>query len=68
MTDLAHTLTAHLAAAFAAEGLDPALGRVVRSDQADFQCNGAMPADLRANPGLDGCDPLQHAGDVSSAR
>jgi arginyl-tRNA synthetase len=42
MTDLAHTLTAHVAAAFAAEGLDPALGRTVRSDLADFQCNGAM--------------------------
>ncbi len=47
MTQLADVLTAHLAAAFAAEGLDPALGRVVRAqrpDQADFQCNGAMPA------------------------
>lgn len=47
MTDLAHILTAHLAAAFAAEGLDPALGAVKRSDRPDlapFQCNGAMAA------------------------
>lgn len=47
MTDLAHTLTLHLAAAFAAEGLDPALGAVKRSDRPDlapFQCNGAMAA------------------------
>ena len=47
MTDLAHTLTTHLAAAFAAEGLDPALGAVKRSDRPDlapFQCNGAMAA------------------------
>ncbi|KAF0186462.1 MAG: arginine--tRNA ligase [Hyphomonadaceae bacterium] len=47
MTDLAHTLTSHLAAAFAAEGLDPALGAVKRSDRPDlapFQCNGAMAA------------------------
>ena len=42
MTDLAHILTAHVSAAFAAEGLDPALGRTVRSDLADYQCNGAM--------------------------
>jgi arginyl-tRNA synthetase len=45
MTDLAHTLTARLAEAFAAEGLDPALGAVKRSDRPDlapFQCNGAM--------------------------
>jgi len=47
MTDLAHTLTSHLAAAFAAEGLDPVLGAVKRSDRPDlapFQCNGAMAA------------------------
>lgn len=47
MTDLAHTLTQHLVAAFAAEGLDPALGAVKRSDRPDlapFQCNGAMAA------------------------
>ncbi len=47
MTDLAHTLTAQVAAAFAAEGLDPALGAVKRSDRPDlaaFQCNGAMAA------------------------
>ncbi len=47
MTDLAQSLTAHLAAAFAAEGLDPALGAVKRSDRPDlaaFQCNGAMAA------------------------
>ncbi|MDX2234048.1 MAG: arginine--tRNA ligase [Hyphomonadaceae bacterium] len=47
MTDLAHTLTARVAAAFAAEGLDPALGAVKRSDRPDlaaFQCNGAMAA------------------------
>jgi len=47
MSDLATTLTRHLAAAFAAEGLDPALGAVKRSDRPDlapFQCNGAMAA------------------------
>ncbi len=47
MTDLAQSLTTHLAAAFAAEGLDPALGAVKRSDRPDlaaFQCNGAMAA------------------------
>jgi arginyl-tRNA synthetase len=47
MTDLARTLSQHVAAAFAAEGLDPALGAVKRSDRPDlapFQCNGAMAA------------------------
>ena len=47
MTDLAQALTNHFAAAFAAEGLDPALGAVKRSDRPDlapFQCNGAMAA------------------------
>jgi arginyl-tRNA synthetase len=47
MTDLAHTLSTRLAAAFAAEGLDPELGAVKRSDRPDlapFQCNGALVA------------------------
>jgi arginyl-tRNA synthetase len=47
MTDLAHALTRHVAAAFAGEGLDAALGAVKRSDRPDlaqFQCNGAMAA------------------------
>lgn len=44
MSDLASTLTAKVAAAFAAEGLDPALGQVRPSDRSDFQCNGAMAA------------------------
>lgn len=45
--DLAQRLSDAVGAAFAAEGLDPALGAVRRSDRpdlADFQCNGAMPA------------------------
>lgn len=45
MKTLSHVLSAHLAGAFAAEGLDPALGAVRRSDRPDlapFQCNGAM--------------------------
>lgn len=47
MTDLASQLTARLAAAFVAEGLDPKFGVVRRSDRPDlapFQCNGAMAA------------------------
>ena len=47
MTDLARTLSLHLASAFAAEGLDPDLGAVKRSDRPDlapFQCNGALVA------------------------
>ncbi len=55
MTDLAGRLGEAAAAAFAAEGLDPALGRVRPSDRpdlADFQCNGALAAAkaARANP------------------
>lgn len=45
MSTLGHSLSELLAAAFAAEGLDPALGAVKRSDRPDlapFQCNGAM--------------------------
>jgi len=45
--DLAGWLSAQVSAAFAAEGLDPALGQVRRSDRPDlapFQCNGAMAA------------------------
>ena len=47
MTDLVHTLSSRLAAAFAAEGLNPELGAVKRSDRPDlapFQCNGALVA------------------------
>jgi arginyl-tRNA synthetase len=44
MTDLAASLSRALGAAFAASGLDPAFGAVRRSEQADFQCNGAMAA------------------------
>ncbi len=45
MADLAALLSARLQEAFAAEGLDPALGQARRSDRPDlapFQCNGAM--------------------------
>jgi len=45
--DLADSLSEAAGAAFAANGLDPALGAVRRSDRpelADFQCNGAMAA------------------------
>jgi arginyl-tRNA synthetase len=44
MPDLATILSRAVGDAFSAAGLDPALGAVRRSDQADFQCNGAMPA------------------------
>ena len=55
MTDLKGALAEALASAFAAEGLDAALGRVTPSDRpdlADFQCNGALAAAkaARANP------------------
>ena len=55
MSDLQGRLGEAVAAAFAAEGLDPALGRVRPSDRpdlADFQCNGALAAAkaARANP------------------
>jgi arginyl-tRNA synthetase len=46
-TDLADQLSEAAGAAFAALGLDPALGAMRRSDRpdlADFQCNGAMAA------------------------
>lgn len=46
-SDLAAWLSAKTSAAFKAEGLDPALGLVRRSDRPDlapFQCNGAMSA------------------------
>ncbi|MDE2357647.1 MAG: arginine--tRNA ligase [Alphaproteobacteria bacterium] len=47
MSDLKSALSQAAAAAFAALGLDPALGRVTLSDRpdlADFQCNGALAA------------------------
>jgi arginyl-tRNA synthetase len=47
MSDLASQLSAAVGAAFAAQGLDAALGAVKRSDRPDlaaFQCNGAMAA------------------------
>ncbi len=47
MPDLSALLSAQAGDAFAALGLDPALGAVKRSDRpelADFQCNGAMAA------------------------
>ncbi len=55
MTDLTGRLGEAAAAAFAAEGLAPELGRVGPSDRpdlADFQCNGALAAAkaARANP------------------
>jgi arginyl-tRNA synthetase len=46
-SDLADQLSEAAGAAFAALGLDPALGAMRRSDRpdlADFQCNGAMAA------------------------
>ena len=46
-TDLADQLSEAAGSAFAALGLDPALGAMRRSDRpdlADFQCNGAMAA------------------------
>ncbi len=55
MTSLSAELSAIAAAAFAAEGLSPALGQVVVSDRPDlaqFQCNGALAAAkaIKANP------------------
>jgi arginyl-tRNA synthetase len=55
MSDLKATLGEAAGAAFAAEGVDAAFGRVTASDRpdlADFQCNGALAAAkaLKANP------------------
>lgn len=55
MTDLKTSLSEAVVAAFAAEGVDAALARVVASDRpdlADFQSNGALAAAkaLKANP------------------
>jgi arginyl-tRNA synthetase len=55
MTDLRATLGEAVAAAFAAEGVEPSLARVTVSDRpdlADFQSNGALAAAkaLKANP------------------
>jgi arginyl-tRNA synthetase len=55
MTDLRAALGEAVAAAFAAEGVDPALTRLTASDRpdlADFQSNGALAAAkaLKANP------------------
>lgn len=55
MTDLRSTLGEAVAAAFAAEGVEPSLARVTVSDRpdlADFQSNGALAAAkaLKANP------------------
>lgn len=55
MSDLKSALGEAVAAAFAAEGVDPALARVTASDRpdlADFQSNGALAAAkaLKANP------------------
>ncbi len=55
MSDLKSALGEAAAAAFAAEGVDPALARVSASDRpdlADFQSNGALAAAkaLKANP------------------
>ncbi|MGH7026085.1 arginine--tRNA ligase [Brevundimonas sp.] len=55
MTDLKTSLSEAVGAAFAAEGVDKALARVVASDRpdlADFQSNGALAAAkaLKANP------------------
>jgi arginyl-tRNA synthetase len=55
MTSLSAELSAIAAAAFAAEGLSPALGQVAASDRPDlaqFQCNGALAAakQAKANP------------------
>ncbi len=52
--DLITTLSHVVAAAFVAEGLDPALGVVTRADRpdlADFQCNGALKAAKQAASG-----------------
>lgn len=55
MSDLKGALGEAAGAAFAAEGVDAAFGRVTASDRpdlADFQCNGALAAAkaLKANP------------------
>jgi arginyl-tRNA synthetase len=55
MTGLTGALSAVLGSAFAAEGLDQALGQVTLSDRPDlcqFQCNGALAAAkiAKANP------------------
>ncbi|MET0181655.1 MAG: arginine--tRNA ligase, partial [Caulobacterales bacterium] len=65
MKDLAQLLSAEAGAAFAALGLDPALGAVRRSDRpelADFQCNGAMAAAKAA-----GRKPQELAQDIIAA-
>ena len=51
MQSLLSKLSDRVGAAFAAEGLDPALGQVVvssRSELAQFQCNGALAAARQA--------------------
>lgn len=51
MSSLSQNLTDIVGTAFASQGLDPAFGRVTvsdRSDLAQFQCNGAMPASKAA--------------------
>ena len=63
MTDLKGRLSEAAAAAFAQEGLDPALGRVGASDRpdlADFQCNGALAAAKQAK-----VNPREIAGRIA---
>ncbi|HEX5377505.1 MAG TPA: arginine--tRNA ligase [Phenylobacterium sp.] len=65
MSDLKRGLGEAVAAAFAAVGLPPELGRVTPSDRpdlADFQCNGALPAAKVARR-----DPREIAAEVTAA-
>ena len=65
MTDLKRGLSEAVAAAFAAAGLPPELGRVTPSDRpdlADFQCNGALAAAKTARR-----DPREIAAGVTAA-
>src|SRR3569832_2390270 len=65
MSDLKQALGEAASAAFAAEGVDAAFGRVTASDRpdlADFQCNGALAAAkaMRANPRELAAKVLEH--------
>ena len=65
MTDLKRALSEAVGTAFAGLGLPAELGRVTASDRtdlADFQCNGALPAAKRA-----GANPRELAAQAAQA-
>jgi arginyl-tRNA synthetase len=69
MQDLSDLLSKAAGEAFAALGLDPALGAMRRSDRpdlADFQCNGAMAA-AKAAPKGTGANPRDIATKIVEA-